>query len=57
MKGPWVKDISVNGDSVRMKYEYPIYNQYTRKYDKKYGEFVFKWDEQAQWFSIDKFDY
>lgn len=57
VKGPWFKNATVSGDAVRIKYEYPVYNQVTKKYDKYYGEFIYTWDENAQWFGVEHVKY
>ena len=43
-------DLSVQGDTLVMKYNYR--NRVNRTITE--GRFIFKWDDKAQWFSVDK---
>lgn len=58
-----IQKVTSNGDSIILKYArstHPSYAMAGYFYEKEadeFGEFRFKWDEKAQWFSVEKITY
>ena len=51
-----VCNVKMSGDTIVMQYEFIASNNYEVKSGEN-GEFRFKWDERAQWFSVEQIKY
>lgn len=54
-QGYWLKKLTVAGDVISIYYELFYKGNYRTPTEK--GEFRFKWDEAAQWFSVEQVQY